>query len=162
MGRPLAASDCMNQYLMADGDDAESTGQVRTQRDHSSLAKHVQGFPSEVMIVRALPVVSHHVGVGGCHFVCRGPGVALIRELLAQVEIDVYRGVEGVRDEIRRFKSPRHRGTQNPVDVAVRYEAQGSVTGLLPSHSRERREVVSGPPPLRAFDLMPIGLAVTD
>jgi len=74
----------------------------------------------------------------------------------------VYRGVEGVRDEIRRFKSPRHRGTQNPVDVAVRCEAQGSVTGLLPSHSRERREVVSGPPPLRAFDLMPIGLAVTD
>ncbi len=162
MRRPLAASDCMNQHLMADGDDAESTGQVRSQRDHGSLAKHVQGFPSEVMIVRAPPVVSHHVGVGGCHFVCRGSGVALVREPLAQVEIDLYRGVEGVRDEIRRFKSPRHRRTENPVDVAVRYEAQGSVTGLLPSHSRKRREVVSGTPPLRAFDLMPIGLAMTD
>ena len=105
MRRPLPASDCMNQHLMADGDDAECTGQVRSQRDHSSLAKHVQGFPSEVMIVRALTVVSHHVGVGGCHFVCRGPGVVLVREPLAQVEIDVYRGVEGVRDEIRRSRA---------------------------------------------------------
>lgn len=162
MGRPLAASDRMNQHLMADGDDAGSVGQIRTQREHGPLANHVQGFPSKVMILRALPVVSQHVGVGGFHFVARGPGVALVREPLAQVEIDLYRDVKGVGDEIRRLQSPRHWGTQNPVDGTARFQARGGVTRLLLSRSCEWREVVSGTPPLRAFDLTPIGLAMTD
>jgi len=93
MRRSLAAGDRVNQHLMADGHDAGLTSQVGLQRDHGSLADQVQGFPTKAMVKRPLPAVIQQVGVGGCDFIYRGPGVALVGEPLTQVELYLHRDI---------------------------------------------------------------------